>query len=110
MNMGMDQWKKKYLYPFGNITSVASTEASSAYMTTPMTKNLRASPFKLNQSSQYHNLAEDSIFSSETASQLNTQQNSTASLNYIPNAPVTEPVGDATFEKLTKHMFRFPAY
>jgi len=47
MNMGIDQWKKKYLFPFGDITSVASTEASSTYQTSTA-KNLRASPFRLN--------------------------------------------------------------
>lgn len=52
MNMGIEQWKKKYLFPFGDITSVASTEASSAYMTTPAPNKNRASPFRLNQSSQ----------------------------------------------------------
>ena len=106
MNMGIDQWKQKYLFPFGDIKSAASTEESSAYYTTPGLTNLRASPFKLNQSSQYNNLREDSIFSSETGSKFATQQNSLVSLA----AHTPEVTGDAVFEKLTKQMFKFPAY
>ena len=76
-------------------------------MTTPAPKNLRASPFKLNQSSQHHSLTEDSIFSSDAASKLDLHQISTASLNNA-TAPSPEPVNPAIFEKLTKIMFRFP--
>lgn len=43
MNMGIDQWKKKYLYPFGDINSSANDKDEVKHQTLPSVKsNLRS--------------------------------------------------------------------
>ena len=35
LNMGIDQWKHKYLFPFGNIQPIAATESTTPSMAGP---------------------------------------------------------------------------
>ena len=42
LNMGIDQWKHKYLYPFGNIAPINPTKTIDSTQSTYDTSRIRA--------------------------------------------------------------------
>jgi hypothetical protein len=95
MNMGIDQWKKKYLYPFGDITSTnEQLESSFQINNTPSVRYLS------NQRS-FHNksLAQESIFSAEDS-----QMPAQASQSYLH-----QNTDSNDFVRIAKEKFSYPA-